>query len=433
MALNRMMPGMSAAGRQPFDNGNQRGRRGLGEMIGRSAPMERLFLQMRYLASHLRLALIEGERGTGKRLAARTLHALGPQQNAPFLECAAREFFKGSSAAQLVAACGGTLYLTGVDDLDHEQQSRLLQLAARVREQGELSARRLNTPRIVSTAARLGSAGPNAAGPLTAGLGTAKADQSGGSGPRVLLVSSTRALRPLMLYGRFRSDLQQLLAGVHLLLPPLRARGEDMVLLADCFLARQARTREGLGLIRGLAPDALPYLLAHTWPGNVAQLEGVLAQAAARATAAGSEWLRRLDFLSQATQGAMPKQISAVLLPRQAPAPHSAGQNSHGSGSATTALQPRRQKLPAGSSSSVERDLDPTFDTDPSLERAMHRHIQRVLGSVGGNKLRAARLLGISRSTLYRHLEEQNAMPAKTLAGTGDSRMLPVRAARDPA
>jgi DNA-binding NtrC family response regulator len=432
MALNRMMPEMAAAARQPLDSDNQRSRWSLGEMIGRCAPMERLFLQMRYLAGHLRLALIEGERGTGKRLAARTLHALGPQQKAPLLECAAREFFKCSSAARLEAVCGGTLYLTGVDDLDHEQQGRLLQLAAWVREQGEPAARRLNTPRIVS----------RSGGPIAAGLGAAVPDPSGGSGPRVLLVSSTRALRPLMLYGRFRSDLQQLLAGVHLLLPPLRARGEDMVLLADYLLARHARATEGL--TRGLAPDALPYLLAHAWPGNVAQLEALLAQGAARAAAAGSEWLRRMDFLSEAKQGAMPKQLPQMLLPRQARAPVIARQIGPGHGSAARLLQPQRQTPPAGGSASVARDLDPAFDTDPSLERAMHRHIQRVLASVGGNKLRAARLLGISRSTLYRHLEEESAvsakMPARTLAGTsvttlarpGVSRMLPVRAARDP-
>ncbi len=394
MALNMVVPGMAAAVRQPVEHAYQRSRWTLGEMTGRSAPMERLFLQMRYLAGHLRLALIEGERGTGKRLAARTLHDLSPHRNAPFLDCTAREFFTGGSAARLEAVRGGTLYLSGIDQLEHEQQGQLLHLAAWVRAQGEASARHLK--------------------PHRAGAPAEAPGREIASGPRVLLVSSTAALRPLMLYGKFRSDLQHQLAGVHLLLPPLRERRDDVALLAELFLARTARLHEGVRRLRGLAPDAMPYLLGLKWPGNVAELAEVLAQAASRAAAAGSEWLRRLDLVGDRVPAVAAAPPAASMLPLRGLAPSGMRhQRREADCGRTLPHQPLKTptSLPGNGVAAVNYD---PVDSDPNLERVIHRHIQRVLTSVKGNKLRAARLLGISRSTLYRHLDEAEAVHAAT-------------------
>ena len=93
----------------------------LGEMVGRSPAMERLFLQMRYLAGHLRCALIEGERGAGKTLTAKTLHRLGPARDREFVALSAGRFLSGAAhVAELERASGGTLYLSRVDTLNHE-------------------------------------------------------------------------------------------------------------------------------------------------------------------------------------------------------------------------------------------------------------------------------------------------------------------------
>ena len=118
----------------------------LGEMVGRSPVMQRLFSQMRHTARHLRVATLEGESGVGKMLAARTLHAFGPDPQSPFIPCPATQFFQqAQSAIALVSAqpiarpelagipalkqsCGGTLVLTRIDELSPPHQARLLEL-----------------------------------------------------------------------------------------------------------------------------------------------------------------------------------------------------------------------------------------------------------------------------------------------------------------
>ena len=86
-----------------------------GAMIGRCPAMERLFLQMRYLAGHLRIASIEGERGSGRRIAAETLHALGPARGTVFLHGEAAHLMRGPELGRALARLdGGTLYLEQV-------------------------------------------------------------------------------------------------------------------------------------------------------------------------------------------------------------------------------------------------------------------------------------------------------------------------------
>ena len=85
--------------------------------------MERLFLQMRYLSNHLRVALIEGEGGTGKLLAARTLHTLATRHTEHFVPCSAATFFAGQCTGSLEDSRGGTLYLTKLHELDAAGQA----------------------------------------------------------------------------------------------------------------------------------------------------------------------------------------------------------------------------------------------------------------------------------------------------------------------
>ncbi len=384
MALNRVVgSGMERGpmlGMGSVIPGGGVSRWALGAMLGRSSAMERLFLQMRYLAGHLRLGLLEGERGTGKRLAAQTLHGLSPHQGLPFVHASAREFFmEGRFAAKLGEARGGTLYLSGVDALNAEAQGRLLHLLGWV-------------------------AGSRA---RTALHGPARAAEGAEGQPRALLVSSERPLRSLVLHGRFRGDLQQQLTAVHLQLPPLRERREDIPLLLQRFLERAAR-ESGIGP-RGTAPDLLPALLAYHWPGNVRELENAISRGMERSEGG---FLRRVDL--QLTGVAANTHAPQVWVARRGTGPRLQG-------TAAPAGEPHRSlsrpaaepaqtvipmRRPLGES---ETEPGPNQEMDPNLDRAIMRHIRRVLGGVGGNKLRAARLLGISRSTLYRLLDADEA------------------------
>ena len=307
----------------------------LGEMIGRSPAMERLFLQMRYLSNHLRVALIEGEGGTGKLLAARTLHTLATRHVEHFVPCSAAAFLSGQCEGSLGEARGGTLYLTRLHELDAAGQAKLLEL---------LEWHQHQHTRNVS-----------------------------GDVPKQILVSSEQPLRAMVLQGRMRADLSYHLSSVRLQLPPLRDRREDIPLLSEAFVEQFAR-QHGKPL-RGLGPGVLQHLLTHNWPGNVRELRTTISGAALLCE---GQWIRMMDLpLLSAAAGAKE--------PMRAERPVAASAVAQGPSSVS------------GSGASEE--------DDPNLDRAIMRHIRKVMASVGGNKLRSARLLGISRSTLYRLLE----------------------------
>ncbi|MFZ0663825.1 MAG: sigma 54-interacting transcriptional regulator [Acidobacteriaceae bacterium] len=176
--------------------------------------------------------------------------------------------------------------------------------------------------------------------------------------PRQILCLSGRPLRHLIAAAALRTDLANRLTAIRFALPPLRERREDIPLLADVFAQRFSATHGKP--IRGLGPQTLPNLVRHAWPGNVRELESVIYAAA---LSCQSQWIRPIDLPAlNATPTA-----AAVLPPPRGPAP----------------------------------------DDDPNLDRAILHHIQRVLARVEGNKLRAAKMLGISRSTLYRLLDSE--------------------------
>jgi two-component system response regulator AtoC len=175
-------------------------------------------------------------------------------------------------------------------------------------------------------------------------------------GPLQVVAGSAQPLRKLAAAGAFRSDLAARLTAIRFPIPTLRERREDVPLLAELFLERWC-ARHGK-TVRGFAPGALERLGAHPWPGNVRELENVVGVAATETT---SQWIRPVD------------------LPRLD----------------WPAEDRREQGVPPAA---IPVD-------DPNLDRAIQRHVARVLAMAHGNKLRAARLLGISRSTLYRMLE----------------------------
>jgi DNA-binding NtrC family response regulator len=333
--------------------------------------MERLFLQMRYLANHLRVAVIEGEVGTGKLLTARTLHILATDATCGFVPCSASEFLRGERAcipgeqsAILEEARGGTLYLSRVDLLNTEEQGQLLQLLEWHQHQHT----------------RDGSQARSQIAPgQTAPRQTA---------PKQIVVSCERPLRGLVLQGRMRADLSYHLTSVRLLLPALRERREDIPLLVDHFLG-QFSERHGKPL-RGLGPGVLNHLVSHSWPGNVRELETTLCGAALMCE---SQWIRLIDL---PLLSASPQNETGLFLTAGTPGAKCADQHDQSGNE-------RAGNDHAGNGRAAKNgqgDQD-----DPNLDHVILRHIHRVLASVNGNKLRAAGLLGISRSTLYRLLE----------------------------
>ena len=179
--------------------------------------------------------------------------------------------------------------------------------------------------------------------------------ESSSTPPRFLLLASSHAsLRQLAASGAFLPDLAFRLTAVRFAVPPLRDHREDIGPMTQALIDRICRRYQQPTVI--LAPGCLPRLLQHPWPGNVRELASVLESAILEAS--GSV-LKPNDLLLQPTA------------------------------SSSAGTDPAPANLPA----------------DLSLDAAIQRHIHMVLQLNKGNKLRTARILNISRSTLYRILD----------------------------
>lgn len=324
---------------------------GLEDILGASLAMENVRHSLVQVAPLHSTVLITGETGTGKELVAQALHKLSIRRDRPFVAVNAAaipesllesELFGYGSGAftgakrdghpgKFVQASGGTLFLDEIGDLPLQLQGKLL----RVLEEGEV-------------------------------------DPVGGSGPRrvdVRVVAAThRDLEAMVRSGGFRPDLFYRLDVVHLALPPLRERLQDLPLLAEHFLAQFAQ-QYGVPP-KTLAPATLEQLRAYAWPGNVRQLRNVIEQAFAFATGDRIE----------------PEHLPGYVHP--------------GSAAAVSAvLDGERGVARPGATASPTNAAEGRADTAERVE------LQRALAACGGNKVRAARLLGISRATLYVRLK----------------------------
>jgi transcriptional regulator with PAS, ATPase and Fis domain len=292
--------------------------------------MRRVLQTVRDLASNESNVLFAAARGTGKELIARAIHETSPRSAGPFVpvDCGAlpegmiegelfgyvRGAFTGAvrdSDGLIRAANGGTLFLDEVGELPLSLQTKLLRAIQEreVRPLGETGARAVDVR---------------------------------------LVAATNRDLAAEVRAGRFRADLFYRLRVVALQLPPLRERLEDVPALATHFLERAAPGSR----VSGLEPEALERLIAHSWEGNVRELENTIEAAVALARG-----------------------------PRLTPA------------------DLRLSSNPAVPRASLPDDLPLSLD---AYEKAC---IEAALRRAEGDVRRAASLLGIGRSTLYRKLE----------------------------
>ena len=306
---------------------------GFGELIGDSAAMKAVYQVIGSVSENKSTVLLSGESGTGKELVARTIHERGPLAPHPFvaINCAGlsetlldsqlfghrRGAFTGAVADHdgvFRAAEGGTLFLDEVAEMPLALQAKFL----RAVEQREV------TP--------LGSSLPV---PVDVRL----------------IAATNRDLEAEVRAGRFRSDLFYRLNVVHVALPALRARADDIPLLIEHFVTRFSRQYQVAA--KRVSAEAMERLRAHAWPGNVRELQNAIERAFA---------LSRADTITL-------DELPPVL----------------------------RDGPPA----------EPISGDDvPTLEECERRLFAAALRRSGGNKNEAARLLGIDRQRLYRKLEK---------------------------
>ncbi|HZZ82631.1 MAG TPA: sigma-54 dependent transcriptional regulator [Gemmataceae bacterium] len=305
---------------------------GTEELIGRAPAMLQVFKTIGRVAASSEAILILGESGTGKELVASAIHRNSGREGKPFIKvnCVAlsptlleselfgheRGAFTGAvarRAGRFEQANGGTLFLDEVGDLDIDLQAKLLRV-----------------------------------------LQTGQFERVGGNESLhvdVRIVSATHRNLPAMIAeGRFREDLHYRLNVVAIELPPLRARREDIPLLADHFIRRLARKYQWPHL--SLAPEAVDWLVQQDWPGNVRQLQNTLA---------------RVAILARG---------KTILADDLGP--------------------PLRASAPAPMASATE-----SLSLKEMLAETERRAIQHALEQTGWNRTKASQLLGISRRQLF--------------------------------
>lgn len=281
-------------------------------MIGESAPMKRLRLQVRRIGPHFRTVLVTGESGSGKEMTGRALHRMSTGAGGPFVMSAA-----GNRVDYLMKmARGGTLFFGAIDEMPLATQDELLAVLRK----NEWAQEGLAAP--MKTKVRI-------------------------------VAATSQDLRVLTAAGRFRQELHHRIAMLQIAVPSLRERTEDVPLLATHFLERF--TPMYGRRVRTIAGDAMERLRAHEWPGNVGELENAMRDAVLRC------------------EGGV---LEAWQLP-------------------VLAESPEMKRTSCGETT--------------KLQDVVEQHVLRVLKNCEGNKLRAAELLGISRSTLYRMLEACSA------------------------
>jgi DNA-binding NtrC family response regulator len=317
---------------------------GLGAMIGRSMEMEKLYRILSKVAQSTHPVLVLGESGTGKELVARTIHAYGPNSQKPFLPVDCGSLVPTLIESELFGYVKGAF--TGAN---HAKDGLLVSAEGGtvfLDEIGELS---LDLQAKLLRALQEKEVRPVGAThrvPIRARI----------------VAATNRDLAEMVEKGTFRKDLFYRLNVVNLRLPSLRDRREDIPLLAAHFLDRMSREH---GAKFTLSDEALRTMMRHDWPGNVRELEHSIE----RACALSSGPVLHL--------GDLPTQLQQQGL--------------------------EARQIATNMTESDGAQVAPEVKTLAELER------EAILGAIRilkGDKLQAARLLGIGKTTLYRKLKE---------------------------
>jgi DNA-binding NtrC family response regulator len=304
------------------------------DLVAEDESMALVFHQVEAVAGTDYSVVINGESGTGKEMLARVIHKLSNRSTAPFYAVNMAsvsktifedEFFGHAKGAYtdaanerrgfFEAAHGGTLFLDEITELDPSLQAKLL----RVIEEREFY--RLGSTEIRNVDVRI-------------------------------IAATNRDINEEIIKGRFRADLFYRINMYNIKIPPLRERRDDILPLASHFLKVHANANQKK--IQGLSPELAERLLQASIPGNVRELENMIA--------------------------------AAVLLEK----------------GKTLSLASARNLMPY---TGPERRKHIELLTLDQLEK---RHIKRVLEVTGGNRPKAAKILGVNVTTVYRKLEKYN-------------------------
>ena len=315
---------------------------GLGAMIGRSPEMEKLYRILSKVSQSAHPVLILGESGTGKELVARTIHAYGPNGQKPFLPVDCGSLVPSLMESELFG------YVKGAFTGANRTKDGLLVAAEGgtvfLDEIGELSLD-LQAKLLRALQEReVRPVGANHRIPIRARI----------------LAATNRDLAAMVEKGAFRKDLFYRLNVVNLRLPALRDRREDIPLLAAHFLDRVSHERRTRFTF---SDEALRVMMEYPWPGNVRELEHAVERAC---TMTSGPVLELGDF---------PTQLQQQGLELQRPVA-----NGH---------------EPDAASSGI-----------PTLADLERHAILDTIRRMNGDKLKAAKILGIGKTTLYRKLKE---------------------------
>jgi len=306
------------------------------KLVGQSQPMQEVYRQIRQAAATNMPILILGETGTGKDLAAQAIHQQSERRNGPYIvvnlgalpsELIGSELFGHEKGAftgalerregQFEQARDGSIFLDEIATMDQKVQVSLLRLIE------QKKFHRLGGKRTITTNVRL-------------------------------IAASNQNLADTVEQGMFRKDLYYRLDVFRIIMPPLRERVGDVILLVDEFIRRYNRTFQKD--ILGIAPECISLLESYDWPGNVRELKNVI---------------QRAVLVCE----------GEVLLTEHMP----------------PRFKPDKPVRPTV-----------TFEVGTALEEVEREMITRALAAARNNRKRAAELLGISRRALYNKLQKHN-------------------------
>jgi len=317
-------------------------------VVGTSRASKELLKQIELVAPTNYSVIILGESGTGKESVAKSIHLNSPRHNQPFIamdcgsltkELAASEFFgheKGSFTGALYTkighfemANGGTLFLDEVGNLSYEIQAALLRTVQ------ERKVKRIGSTKEIDLDVRI-------------------------------IIATNESLQEGIQKGKFREDLYHRFNEFSIYMPPLRERGNDIMMLAEHFLkiANQELDRH----VASFSPEVIECFMNYRWQGNIRELKNVV---------------RRATLLSEGneiTMKTLPLEISNFKVSSFEPAAAAYG---------------AEQK-------------EPRHDLKNAALGAEHETILKVLREVNFNKTKAAEILNIDRKTLYNKMKAIN-------------------------